>query len=175
MEENIILIGMPGAGKSTVGVILAKALGMDFVDSDLAICKRAGTTLQTILDQRGLEAFLELEEQVVLELELERTVLATGGSVPMGRRAMDHLRAQGRIVYLDVGLEELHRRLSNITTRGIAFGPGEDLETLYRRRTPIYRRWADVTVRPGPQGSDLEQTVAQILRQLQPAGEAASC
>ena len=165
MADNLILIGMPGAGKSTVGVILAKTLGMDFLDTDLAICRHRGETLQQILDREGLDAFLDLEEQVVLGLRPESTVVATGGSVPMRERAMEHLKGRGTVIYLDVPLEELRRRLSNIRTRGIAFGPGEDLGTLYARRTPVYRRWADVTVCPG-QG-DLESTVDQIVAALE--------
>ena len=163
MRSNIILIGMPGAGKSTVGVILAKALGMDFLDTDLAICRRRGDTLQAILDSDGLDAFLDLEEDVVCSLRPEGTVIATGGSVPMRDRAMEHLKAGGTAVYLDVPLEELRVRLSNIRTRGIAFGPGETLDTLYARRTPIYRRWADVTVCTDPLRNDLEHTVEQII------------
>ena len=166
VDRNIVLIGMPGAGKSTVGVILAKTLGMDFLDTDLAICRRRGATLQSILDEEGLEAFLDLEEDVVRGLRPENTVIATGGSVPLRDSAMEHLKAGGTTVYLDVPLEELRMRLSNIRTRGIAFGPGETLETLFARRTPIYRRWADVTVRTDPNRSDLEHTVEQIIAAL---------
>lgn len=165
MDGNLILIGMPGAGKSTVGVILAKTLGMDFIDSDLLICKRRGRPLQQILDREGLEAFLGLEEDVIRDLTLRRTVLATGGSVPMEPEAMAHLKQQGTVIYLDVALETLRKRLSNITTRGIAFGPGETLDTLYQLRTPVYRRWADLTVRANPE-SDLEQMVAGIVALL---------
>lgn len=163
--DSLILIGMPGAGKSTVGVVLAKTLGMDFLDSDLAICKKTGQTLQQTLDEIGPEAFLDLEEQVIRGLTLRRTVLATGGSVPMRPAAMEHLKKQGTVVYLDVGLAELERRLRNITTRGIAFAPGEDLETLMARRTPEYVRWADLTVRAEP-GQDLETMVSAIVSVL---------
>ena len=166
VNGNIILIGMPGAGKSTVGVILAKTLGMDFLDTDLAICRRHGGTLQSILDNEGLEAFLDLEEDVVRSLRPENTVIATGGSVPLRDRAMEHLKSGGTAVYLDVPLEELRERLSNIRTRGIAFGPGETLDTLFAHRTPIYQRWADVTVCTDPRRTDLEHTVEQILAAL---------
>lgn len=166
LGNNIILIGMPGAGKSTVGVILAKTLGMDFLDTDLAICRRRGATLQSILDTEGLESFLDLEENIVLSLRPENTVIATGGSVPLREQAMNHLKAGGRIIYLDVPLEELRVRLSNIRTRGIAFGPGETLETLFARRTPIYRNWADITIPTDPCRSDLEHTVEKIIAAL---------
>lgn len=164
--ENLVLIGMPGAGKSTVGVILAKTLGMDFLDTDLAICKATGTTLQTILDIQGQEAFLQLESDVVRSLNPDRTVIATGGSVPMKPEAMEHLRQMGKVIYLKVELEELRRRLSNIKTRGIAFGPGETLDTLYAYRVPIYEAWADLTVEADPARNDIENMVDQIVLAL---------
>lgn len=164
--DNIILIGMPGAGKSTVGVILAKTLGYDFLDTDLSICRRAGTTLQNILDHQGLRYFLDYEEETVLRLRPERTVIATGGSVPLRDKAMEHLRAQGKVVYLKVPLEELEQRLSNIKTRGIAFGPGQDLESLYHQRCPIYEAWAELTVSPDPEINDIEDMVEKILSML---------
>ena len=164
--DNIILIGMPGAGKSTIGVILAKTLGYDFLDSDLVICRETGKTLQEILDGDGLDAFLRLEENIACGLRLQKTVLATGGSVPMSRRAMEHLKQQGTVIYLQVALEELRRRLSNIKTRGIAFGPGESLDTLYAKRIPIYESWADLTVRADPDRNDIEHMVDQIAAAL---------
>ena len=163
---NIILIGMPGAGKSTVGVILAKALGMDFLVSDLVICKETGKTLQEILDQEGLDAFLKIEEDVVCGLAPHHTVIATGGSVPMSQKAMAHLKTQGTVVYLQVELSELSQRLSNITTRGIAFGPGENLASLYEKRTPVYRRWADITVSADPQHNNIEHMTETIIASL---------
>ena len=165
--DSLILIGMPGAGKSTVGVLLAKALGMDFLDSDLLICRRAGCTLQQYLDRAGLEAFLDLEEKVIRDISLDRTVLATGGSVPLRERAMEHLRPQGRFVYLEVPLPELKRRIQNISTRGIAFRPGETLSELYNSRTPVYRRWADITV----SGDDMERVVENILNAVKAGGK----
>lgn len=164
--DNIILIGMPGAGKSTVGVILAKTLGYDFLDSDLSICRRAGTTLQNILDHQGLNYFLDYEEETVLRLQPERTVIATGGSVPLREKAMKHLKCQGKVIYLKVPLPELRKRLSNIKTRGIAFGPGQDLQSLYGERCPIYERWADITVSPDPDINDIEDMVEKIVNML---------
>lgn len=164
--DNLILIGMPGAGKSTIGVILAKTLGMDFLDTDLAICRHTGTTLQNILDRDGQEAFLELESQVVKSLSPSRTVIATGGSVPLKREAMEHLQKTGRVIYLKVELEELRQRLSNIKTRGIAFGPGETLDTLYAHRIPIYESWADLTIEADPNRNDIENMVDQIVLAL---------
>ena len=162
MEEkkNIVLIGMPGSGKSTIGVILAKALGMGFVDIDLLICQREGCTLQEILDERGLDAFLQVEEDTVLEMDQRGTVIATGGSVPMRRASMEHLARSGVFVYIDVPLEELERRIHDMATRGIAFGPGQTLADIYAVRTPIYRRWADATVTVAPGGGAASESMS---------------
>ncbi len=165
-KENIVLIGMPGSGKSTVGVILAKTLGMDFVDGDILITQREGCTLQEILDNRGLDAFLQVEEDTILETDLHGTVIATGGSVPLSEKAMEHLAQGGRFVYIDVPLEELTRRIRNISTRGIAFAPGQTLADIYEIRTPIYRRWADATVRVEESDHATERVVEEIIRQL---------
>ncbi len=165
-EQNIVLIGMPGSGKSTVGVILAKTLGMDFVDADILITQREGCTLQEILDSRGLDAFLQAEEAAVLSLACHGTVIATGGSVPLRERAMDHLRENGTFVYIDVPLKELTRRINNISTRGIAFAPGQTLADIYDLRTPVYRRWADVTVEVTASDNATERVVEEIIRKL---------
>jgi len=166
LKDNLILIGMPGAGKSTVGVILAKTLAMDFVDGDLEICKATGKTLQEILDKQGKEAFLEIESKVVQGLNPHNTVVATGGSVPLEPEAMAHLKAQGTVIYLKVELEELRQRLSNIKTRGIAFGPGESLDTLYAQRIPIYEHWAEITIEADHNRNDIENMVDQIVAAL---------
>ena len=162
--DNIILIGMPGAGKSTVGVLLAKTLGYAFLDTALVIQQREGALLQPLVDSLGVEAFLDVEADAICSVECRGTVIAPGGSAVCRERAMSHLRALGRIVYLHLPLEELERRLSNISTRGIAMAPGETLADLFARRAPLYRTYADLTVDVGRQS--LEETVALVLRAL---------
>lgn len=162
--DNIILIGMPGAGKSTVGVLLAKTLGYAFLDTDLVIQQREGALLQPLVDSLGVEAFLDVEADAICSVECRGTVIAPGGSAVCRERAMSHLRALGRIVYLHLPLEELERRLSNISTRGIAMAPGETLADLFAYRAPLYRNYADLTVDVGRQS--LEETVALVLRAL---------
>lgn len=167
MKDNLILIGMPGAGKSTIGVILAKTLAMDFIDGDLEICKATGKTLQKILDEQGKEAFLKIENKVICDLHPHSTVIATGGSVPLEPEAMGHMKDIGTVIYLKVELEELRTRLNNIKTRGIAFGPGESLDTLYAQRIPIYENWAELTITADPNRNDIENMVDQIVAALE--------
>lgn len=162
--NNIVLIGMPGAGKSTVGVLLAKTLGYAFLDTDLVIQEREGRLLQDLVDELGVEAFLDREAAAIGSVDCDRTVIATGGSVVCRDRAMEHLRTLGRIVYLQLPLEELERRLHNISTRGIAMAPGETLAHIYDYRSPLYRKYADLTVEVDRQ--TLEETVEQVLRAL---------
>ena len=162
--KNIVLIGMPGAGKSTVGVLLAKTLGYAFLDTDLVIQERESRLLQDLVDQLGVEAFLEREAEAICSVSCQNTVIATGGSVVCRDRAMEHLKTLGRIVYLQLPLEELERRIQNICTRGIAMAPGETLAHIYDYRAPLYQKYADLTVEVGRQS--LEETVAQVLSAL---------
>ena len=159
------MIGMPGSGKSTVGVLLAKALGCLFTDVDLLISHRAKKPLQRILDEDGLEAFLALEEEVGSRLRAENTVIATGGSMVISDKAMRHLKTLGTVVYIDVPFEEIERRVTNIKTRGIVFHPNETLADVYRERKPLYERWADLTVKV--EATDgIEDTVDKVISML---------
>ncbi|MGM9522033.1 MAG: shikimate kinase [Oscillospiraceae bacterium] len=160
--KNIILIGMSGAGKSTIGVLLAKALGMTFVDTDLIIQYREGQLLQQILDGRGVDEFLRIEESVLSELEATNTVVATGGSAVYSERAMRHLKSIGDIVYLSVDFSEICRRIKNITTRGIVLINGNSLEDAYNERLPLYKKYADITVECG--GGNIEDSVTEIIQ-----------
>lgn len=163
--QNVTLIGMPGSGKSTVGVLLAKTLGYRFVDADLLIQQREGALLQDILDQRGVEGFLDVEEAVIRDLDCTGTVIAPGGSAICRQEAARHLKELGLVVYLHVPLEELERRIRNITTRGIAMEPGQTLADVYAIREPLYRKYADLTVDVAGE-STLEQTVAAVVARL---------
>ena len=145
-RANLILIGMPSAGKSTLGVLAAKALGMDFLDTDILLQTLQGNRLQALIDEHGLSRFLEMEAQAVLSLSTNRTVIATGGSVVYDEKAMAHLKSLGRVVYLAVPIEVLEHRLSDLPTRGVARQEGQTLQALYKERTPLYERYADVVL-----------------------------
>lgn len=140
--KNIVLIGMAGAGKSTLGVLLAKALGMDFVDTDILIQQREERLLQEIIDHDGIDRFLAVEESVISELHLRNSVIATGGSVVYSQRAMEALREGGTVIYLYVAYKEVERRVTNITTRGIVIKQGRSLKDAYEERLPLYHRYS---------------------------------
>ena len=137
---------MPGVGKSTVGVLLAKQMGLSFHDTDICIQTRQGRSLQEILDREGLVRFREIEERCVLELACRCHVIATGGSVVYSHRAMDHLGGMGTIVHLDLDAARLLARLSNLKTRGVLMAPGQTIADLYRERNPLYHRYAHLTI-----------------------------
>ena len=144
--KNIILIGMPSAGKSTVGVILAKTLGMNFIDTDIAIQENSRRLLQEIIDTDGPDAFKKIEEKTILSLHYHRAVIATGGSAVFSERAMEHLTQDGVVVYLKISFDEMEKRLRNITTRGIVLVAGENLLDMYNERIPLYERYAEITI-----------------------------
>ena len=164
-KSNIVLIGMPGAGKSTVGVILAKAAGLQFCDTDLIIQQKTGRKLQDIINNDGIEKFLEAESNVLSLLSVENSVIATGGSAVYSEAAMQNLKRTGVAVWLDVPLSEVKRRIDNITTRGIVMHPGESLDSIYAERLPLYRKYADITI----SCSSTEETVENILEKIQSA------
>lgn len=163
-SKNIVLIGMPGAGKSTVGVLLAKALGKSFEDTDLLIQRQTGKKLQELIDCNGVAAFLKIEESVVENLNLQATVIATGGSVVYSDSAMQHLRKNAVIVYIKTELQELQHRITNMSTRGIAIGVDQTLEQLYQERSELYERYADITV--NSDSDSVEICLEKILHQL---------
>lgn len=164
--KNVVMVGMPGSGKSTIGVILAKSLGFDFVDTDLVICKREGKKLQEIIDTEGLEKFLEIEQQVGKEISPVNSVVATGGSMILSDEAMENLKKDGIVVYVEVPLEILKKRITNMKTRGIAFKKGETLEDIFTERTPLYEKYADITI-TADENTVPEDCVNQIVERIE--------
>ena len=144
--NNIILIGMPGSGKSTVGVLLAKLIGYEFIDADLIIQSRQIKKLYVIINEKGNDYFLRLENEVCASIDAQKTVIATGGSAVYGKEAMEHFKSIGKIIYLDVPLAELEKRVKNFATRGIMKRPEQNLADIFDERRALYEKWADVTV-----------------------------
>ena len=144
--NNITMIGMPASGKSTVGVLLAKRIGYQFIDSDILIQNQEKRLLKEIIAQDGLDGFLAIEEQVNRDIQADRAVIAPGGSVIYGKTAMEHLKEIGTVVYLKISYEDLERRLGNLVDRGVALKDGMTLRDLYNERTVLYEQYADVTI-----------------------------
>ena len=146
MKNNVVLIGMPGAGKSTVGVVLAKVVGHKFVDSDLVIQEQQGKLLHELITEYGMDGFLEIENQTNASLDMTKAVIATGGSVIYGKEAMEHLKEIGLVVYLKLSLESIADRLGDLKKRGVALKDGWGLKELYEERVPLYEKYADVII-----------------------------
>lgn len=163
--DNIILIGMPGSGKSTVGVVLAKVMGYGFVDSDLVIQAQEGRRLFEIMDDIGIDGFIQVENRVNSQIVVDRCVIATGGSVVYGKEAMEHLKEIGTVIYLKIPYEELGTRLGNLKCRGVVLKDGQTLRELYDERTPLYEQYADLIIEEENMG--VEETLEQIVRQLE--------
>ena len=163
-HENIILIGMPGAGKSTLGVLLAKAIGYDFIDTDLLIQRQAGMTLGDYLFNHGYQSLRQLEAEVIQGLNSASSVIATGGSAVYSDEAMYHLMASGYVVYLQCALDVLDGRIASMSDRGIAAPSGQTLADVQAERIPRYEHFADLTVEVSRH--DMEQALVNILRQL---------
>ncbi|MBO5153399.1 MAG: shikimate kinase [Eubacterium sp.] len=164
-RDNIVLIGMPGVGKSTVGVVLAKNMGYSFVDSDLLIQEQEGKLLHEIIEERGLDGFNEVENQVNSSIDISRAVIATGGSVVYGAQAMEHLKQIGTVVYLSLPFEELSERLGDLNERGVSIRDGQTLEDLMQERTPLYEKYADVTI--DCEGRQIREIVQMIKAEVQ--------
>lgn len=164
MKNNLVLIGMPGVGKSTIGVILAKIIGYHFLDSDLVIQERENRLLHQIISKEGTEGFLKIEDAVNASLDVERTVIATGGSVVYCENAMKHLKEIGQVVYLKADYPTIEKRLGNLEKRGVALKPGQTLKDLYEERTKLYEKYADIIV--DEHGLGTEETIGAVLRGL---------
>ena len=163
--DNIILIGMPSCGKSTLGRILAKELGYGYVDTDDVIIRQNGCPLRDILDAEGVDGFVRREEAAICSVQAQRTVIATGGSAIYSEKAMAHLKTLGRVVYLCLTFDEVERRLGDLHARGVAIAPGSTLQDLFNERVPLYEKYADLTVHIRD-GNSVRQSVAVLLQQL---------
>ncbi len=158
----ITLIGMPASGKSTAGVILAKILGLNFIDTDLVIQQNESELLCDIIKNRGVKGFLEAEEKAVLSLNPSNTVIATGGSVVYSEAGMNYLKSLGKVVYLKIDRENLFARLHNIRQRGVVLQPGETLDEMYDSRSRLYEKYADCII--DETGASVEETVDKIIK-----------
>ena len=164
MKSNIVLIGMPGVGKSTIGVVLAKNLGYHFMDSDIVIQQQTGKLLHEIITEKGLDGFLQTEDEVNAGIDAEKTVIATGGSVVYGKEAMDHLGEIGTVIYLQVPYPALEKRLADIKGRGVVLKEDQTLHDLYEERILLYEKYADICI--CETGLGVEQTVDQVVEKL---------
>lgn len=165
MKANITLIGMPASGKSTVGVLLAKRLGYSFVDVDIVIQEKTGKLLKEIIAEVGTDGFLDVEDQINSGLDVKRSIIAPGGSVIYGEKAMEHLKEISTVVYLKLGFQDVERRLGDLTDRGVALKDGMTLRDLYEERAPIYEKYADITV--DETGKTPGQTVDELRAMME--------
>lgn len=163
MKNNVILIGMPGSGKSTAGVVLAKKLGYRFLDSDLVIQEKTGKLLHQLIEELGEAGFLALENEINSSILAQRTVIATGGSAVYGKEAMEHFGEMGQIVYLKLPYEELKERLGDLHERGVVLKPGFTLRELYEERIHLYENYADIMV--DCSGKEVRQIMEEIAHQ----------
>ena len=164
MKRNVTLIGMPGAGKSTVGVVLAKILGYDFLDSDLLIQAQDGRLLWQIIKEEGIEGFWRIEELVNSQINVDGTVIATGGSVIYGEKAMEHLREISTVIYLRHPYERVESRLGDLTKRGVTLPEGWTLRDLFNERTPLYEKYAQIVFDSGDE--DIRETAVKLAEIL---------
>ncbi len=163
-KTNIVLIGMPASGKSTVGVILAKVLGKKFIDTDLIIQLREDALLADIIKEKGVEGFMKCEEEAILSADENNTVIATGGSAVYGEKAMEHLKEKGTVIYLKVEKDELFKRLHNIKERGVVLKQGETIEEMYDNRSVLYEKYADIIIEE--RKCTIEETIEKIQNEL---------
>ena len=162
--DNIVLIGMPGVGKSTIGVILAKVLGYNFIDTDILIQEKTGKLLFQIIQESGIDDFINIENNVNKELSVEKSVIATGGSVVYGKEAMEHLKSIGKIIYLKQDFERINERVSNINGRGVVLRDNQTFLDLYNERTPLYEKYADIVL--DEEDLSIEDTLKKLIYEL---------
>ena len=158
--QNIILIGMPGAGKSTTGIVLAKKTGYKFIDSDLLIQEKYGMLLQDIIEKYGTEGFNKIENNINSSIKTDKSVIATGGSVVYGKEAMQHLKSIGKIIYLELPFNEISNRLGNLEQRGVSMKKNQTLKSLYNERIPLYEKYADIVI--NCKGLEIRKTICLL-------------
>lgn len=163
-KDNIILVGMPTSGKSTIGVILAKILGYNFLDADIVIQEKENRKLSEIIESEGVDGFIDVENRINTEIEAQKTVIATGGSVVYGKEAMEHYKNIGRVVYLKVSMEVLTKRLKDVKQRGVVMREGQTLVSLYNERSVLYEKYADIVI--DEKDHSMEEVVADLLAAL---------
>ncbi|MBQ1194382.1 MAG: shikimate kinase [Lachnospiraceae bacterium] len=162
--KNVVLIGMPGAGKSTIGVVLAKNLGISFMDSDLVIQEQEGKKLHELISEHGLEGFIEIEDRVNASLQPKKAVIATGGSVVYGKNAMEHLNEIGTVIYLKLSYESIEDRLGDLTERGVVLRESQTLKDLYEERVPLYEKYANIVI--DCDEKNIREIVTEIAKRL---------
>ena len=165
LKSNITLIGMPGVGKSTIGVILAKIIGYEFIDSDILIQKQEGKLLKDIIAEAGSTGFLEIENQLHAQLDVTNSIISPGGSICYCPEGMEHLREISTVVYLKLDYPKLKRRLGNLTARGVVLKNGQSLRDLYKERTPLYEKYAHIVI--NETGLSVEKTIQAVMEALE--------
>jgi shikimate kinase len=170
-KTNIVLIGMPAVGKSTVGILLAKKTGLSFLDTDILIQTGEGKLLSEIIEERGCKGFMALEQEYLCSVGVTGHVIATGGSAVYSGQGMEHLAKNGVVAYLETGLDHLKKRLSSLDSRGVIRGPGQDISALYHERTPLYERYANLTVQCGSMTPDKVLSAMMTFNELPRAKE----
>lgn len=165
MKKNIVLIGMPGVGKSTIGVILAKVLGYNFIDTDLLIQEKENRLLNEIIGKDGIDYFLNVESKINQNLDVSKAIIATGGSVIYSNDAMEHLKELGKVIYLKQDFEKINERVENIHGRGVVLKDNQTFEQLYNERVPLYEKYADIIVEQ--KDLTIEETLNNLLNQLE--------
>ena len=162
--NNIILIGMPGVGKSTVGVILAKEIGYNFIDTDILIQEKTGKLISQTIKEKGTEKLKQIENEINSKIKVEKTVIATGGSVIYGKEAMENLKKIGKVIYLKQDFEKINERIENAEERGIILKENQTLKELYNERTPLYEKYADIIIEEGE--LSIEETLQAIIKKI---------
>lgn len=165
MKSNIVLVGMPGSGKSTIGRLLSNRTAMPFIDTDLLIKNKANKGLQDIINKDGIDAFLKLEEETILELSASNSIISTGGSVIYSEKAMLHLKETGLVIFLDITYADMRKRIKNAIDRGIVIREGQSFFDMYNERMPLYNKYSDIALKcSGKSSKEIADTIIEIYK-----------